>query len=67
VIATPNEKSSAIKNTGIAQSISHPNGSPIIVLITRKTKSVGKNLKSAIIVAEIGSMIRGNAVFRIRR
>jgi hypothetical protein len=54
-------------NIGIAQSICQEKGAPIIVLITKKTMSVGRNLKTAITEAEIGSIIRGNAVFIIKR
>ena len=56
-----------INNTGIAYSISIVKGDPTIALITRKTTSVGRNLKIAITSAEIGSMIRGKAVLRINR
>ncbi len=54
-----------INNTGIAHNISIVKGDPTIALITRKTTSVGRNLKIAITSAEIGSMIRGKAVLRI--
>ena len=52
---------------GIAHSICQENGPPTIVLITKKTISVGTNLKTATTEAETGSMIRGNAVFIIKR
>jgi hypothetical protein len=52
---------------GNAQSICHENGAPIIVLITKKTINVGTNLNTAITEAEIGSIIRGKAVFMIKR
>jgi CheY-specific phosphatase CheX len=35
--------------------------------MTKKTTSVGRNLKIAITTAEIGNMMRGNAVLRIKR
>jgi hypothetical protein len=52
---------------GIAQSICHEYGAPTIVLIAKKTIRVGMNLKTATTEAEIGSMMRGNAVFIIKR
>ena len=58
---------SAIRRIGIAHNICHEYGSPITAWMMTKTKSVGINLKSAITVAEIGSMMRGNDVFRIKR
>jgi hypothetical protein len=66
-MATPKEKMRAIRIIGIDHSISHPKGRPSTVRIIKKTKRVGMNLKKAITVAEIGSIIRGNAVFRISR
>jgi hypothetical protein len=67
VIANPRARKIVINNTGIAHSISIVNAEPTIALITIKTMSVGRNLKMAITRAEIGSMIRGKAVFRINR
>ena len=58
---------SAMRRIGIAQSICHEYGSPITAWMMTKTNSVGINLKSAMTVAEIGSMMRGNEVFRIKR
>ena len=66
-IATPNEKISAIRIIGIDQSISQPNGNPKTVLMIMNTNKVGMNLNNAITVAEIGNIIRGNAVFRMSR
>jgi CheY-specific phosphatase CheX len=66
-IATPKEKTSAIKIIGIDHKISHPNRSPNTVRMIMNTSKVGINLKKAITVAEIGNIIRGNAVLRIRR
>ena len=66
-IATPNEKISAIKIIGIDHNISQPNGKPSTVRIIMKTNKVGMNLKKAMTVAEIGNIILGNAVFRMRR
>jgi CheY-specific phosphatase CheX len=67
VIARPSARKSVIMRIGIAHNISIENGEPIIALITRKTISVGINLKIAITTAEIGNMIRGKAVFKIKR
>jgi hypothetical protein len=67
VIATARDRKIVINNTGIAQSIWIVKGDPTIALITTKTTSVGRNLKIAITTAEIGSIIRGNAVLRIKR
>ena len=67
VIASPSANSIAISNTGMAHNICHEKGSPRIVRITKKTASVGKNLITAITTAEIGSMMRGKAVFKIKR
>jgi CheY-specific phosphatase CheX len=55
------------RKIGIAQNICHENGAPTMVRITKKTMSVGMNLKIAITEAEIGNIIRGNAVFIIKR
>ena len=54
-----------IKTTGIAHNIAHESGKPIIVRITKKTMTVGRNLIRATNAAEIGNMIRGKAVLRI--
>jgi hypothetical protein len=54
-------------NIGIAQSICHENGAPTSDRIAKKTINVGINLKIAITEAEIGNMMRGKAVFIIRR
>ena len=56
-----------INKTGIAHNISIVKGEPTTAFITTKTISVGMNLKIAITTAEIGSMIRGKAVLRIKR
>jgi hypothetical protein len=55
------------RKIGIAQSISQEYGAPTIVRIAKKTMSVGINLKIAMTEAEIGSMMRGKAVFIINR
>jgi hypothetical protein len=55
------------RKIGMAQSICQENGAPIIVRIAKKTIRVGMNLKIAITEAEIGSMMRGKAVFIIKR
>ena len=67
VIATANARKTVINRTGIAHNISSVKGEPTIALITTKTTRVGRNLKIAITTAEIGSMIRGKAVLRIKR
>jgi hypothetical protein len=67
VIAKPSERIIAIKRTGIAQNICQEKETPKIVRITRNTMIVGKNLNRATTTAEIGSIIRGKAVFRIKR
>ena len=66
-IAMPKPINNAIRITGIAQNICHEYCSPNAVRITKKTKSVGANLKSAITAADIGSITRGKAVFKIKR
>jgi CheY-specific phosphatase CheX len=65
VIAIPRLINSAISRTGIAQNISHENGSPMSDLKIKKTARVGVNLNIATTVAEIGNIIRGKAVFII--
>ena len=67
VIDRPNARKRVMNKIGIAHNISSENGDPIIALITKKTIRVGMNLKIAITTAEIGSMIRGKAVFKIKR
>ena len=67
VIANPSANNIAMNKTGKAQSICQEKGRPTRVRMTRKTKSVGRNLKIAITTADIGNMILGNAVLRIRR
>jgi hypothetical protein len=67
VIANPRAKNIVINSTGMAHNISIENGEPTIALIAMKTMSVGRNLKIAITSADIGSIIRGNAVLRIKR
>jgi hypothetical protein len=67
VIANARARKIVINKTGIAHNISRVNGVPTTALIITKTISVGKNLKTAITTADIGSMIRGKAVFRINR
>ena len=64
-MASPNARNIVMKRTGIAHNISIENGEPITALITIKTMSVGTNLKIAMTTAEIGNMIRGNAVFKM--
>jgi hypothetical protein len=66
-MATANEKNMVIAKTGTAHNICHVNGVPITALMTKNTRRVGRNLKTATTTAEIGSMIRGNAVLRIKR
>jgi hypothetical protein len=67
VIATARARKIVINKTGIAHNIWIVKGDPTIALITTNTTSVGRNLKIAMTTAEIGSMIRGNAVLRIKR
>jgi hypothetical protein len=67
VIAKPSARKIVIKSTGMAQSIWSENGEPTIALIAKKTMSVGRNLNIAITSADIGSIIRGKAVLRIKR
>jgi hypothetical protein len=67
VIAKARDRKIVINKTGIAHNISNVNGVPTTALITRKTISVGRNLKIAITTAEIGSIILGKAVLRISR
>jgi hypothetical protein len=67
VTASPNANNIVIISTGIAQSICNEKGSPRTVLITRNTARVGRNLKIAITTAEIGNIMRGKAVFKIKR
>jgi hypothetical protein len=67
VTASPNANNMVISSTGIAQNISQANGRPKTVLIARKTARVGRNLKIAITTAETGNIMRGKAVFRIKR
>ena len=52
---------------GIDHNICQPKGKPSTVRMIMKTSKVGINLKNAITVAEIGSIIRGKAVLRIKR
>ena len=67
VIARPSARKRVINKTGIAHNISIENGEPITALITMKTINVGINLNIAMTTAEIGNIIRGNAVFKISR
>ncbi len=67
LMAIPSPMSTPRMKIGIAQSICQEYGAPIIVLIAKKTIRVGINLKIAITEAEMGSMMRGNAVFIIKR
>ena len=62
---SPKASIPAIAATGIAHRIAHPKGKPIAVRITKKTNTVGRNRMKEIYAAEMGSMIRGKAVFRI--
>jgi hypothetical protein len=55
------------RKIGRAQSICQEYGAPTIVRTAKKTISVGINLKIAMTEAEIGSIIRGKAVFIIKR
>jgi hypothetical protein len=66
-MATPKEKISAIRIIGIDHNISHPKGKPSNVRMIMNTSKVGINLKNAMTVAEIGNIIRGKAVLRIKR
>ena len=63
--AKPSAKIAVIMATGIPHNIAHPIGKPKTVRITKKTKMVGRNLKIPTTVAEIGNIIRGNAVLRM--
>ena len=67
VIAKPSANNIAMSKTGKAQSICQEKGRPTRVRMKRKTTSVGRNLNIAITTADIGSMILGNAVFRMSR
>ena len=67
VIAKARARKIVINKTGIAHNISNVKGVPTTALMTRKTITVGRNLKIAITTAEIGSIMRGNAVLRIKR
>ena len=67
VTARPSANNIVISNTGIAHNICQAKGRPRAALIARKTASVGKNLKIAMTTAETGNMIRGKAVFKIKR
>jgi hypothetical protein len=51
----------------MAHNICQAKGKPSAALIARKTASVGRNLKIAMTTAETGNMIRGKAVFKIKR
>ena len=66
-MASPNARNIVMKRTGIAHNISIENGEPITALMTKKTINVGMNLNIAITTADIGNMIRGNAVFKMSR
>jgi hypothetical protein len=66
-MAIPSPMNTPRRKIGIAQSICQENGAPTIVRIAKKTISVGRNLKIAMTEAEIGNMMRGNAVFIIKR
>ena len=66
-MASPNARNTVMKRTGIAQNISIENGEPITALMIKKTINVGMNLNIAITTADIGNMIRGNAVFKMSR
>jgi hypothetical protein len=67
VTARPNANNIVMRSTGMAHNICQEKGMPRTVLIARKTASVGRNLKIAITTAEIGNIIRGKAVFKIKR
>jgi hypothetical protein len=67
VIARPSASNMAISRTGKAQSICQEKGRPKTLRIITKITSVGRNLNTAITTAEIGSIILGNAVLRMRR
>ena len=66
-MANPNARNIVMKRIGIAHNISIENGEPITALMTKKTINVGMNLNIAITTADIGNMIRGNAVFKMSR
>ena len=66
-IAIPRPISKAISNTGIAQNIFQEYSRPSTVRMMKKINKVGINLNSAMTVAEIGSITRGKAVFKIKR
>jgi hypothetical protein len=67
VTARPKANNIVIRSTGIAHNICQVKGRPRTVLITRNTASVGRNLKIAMITAETGNIMRGKAVFKIKR
>jgi hypothetical protein len=67
VIANPKDKSTVMSNTGIAHNICHEKARPRMLRIIKNTANVGKNLITATSTAEIGSIMRGNAVFKIKR
>ena len=52
----------AIKRIGIAHSICHEYGNPIIAWMMAKTMRVGTNLKSAMTVAEMGTAIKAKTL-----
>lgn len=64
-IESPSAMIAVINTTGIAHNIFHVIGNPMTVRITKKTNIVGRNRMRATIAADIGSMILGNAVFKI--
>jgi hypothetical protein len=66
-IARARARKTVIRRIGTAHNISIVNGEPTTALMTKKTTRVGRNLKIAITTAEIGNMMRGNAVLRIKR
>jgi hypothetical protein len=67
VTARPNANNIVIRSTGMAHNICQEKGRPKTVLIARKTASVGRNLKIAMTTAESGNIMRGKAVFKIKR
>ncbi len=64
-IESPSAMIAVMNATGIAHNISHLTGKPMTVRITKKTKTVGRNRMRPISAADIGSIILGNAVFKI--
>ena len=66
-IARPSANKTVIITIGIAQKIWKEIGNPRIERSIAKITRVGRNLKIATTVAEMGNIILGNAVLRMRR